>query len=475
MKERRQRSRYRVGIGRAFRGVALTLAATGALAASPPANAQSLIEALAQAYRTNPVLDGARAQLRATNEGVPQALSNWRPTVTLSGSAGQRWQEVEPAGNDGSFDTQPRDVELSVNQPIYRGGRTTAQTNRAESEVRAERARLLAVEQDVLFSTATAYMDVWRDRSVLQLNINNEQVLARQLEASEDRFEVGEITRTDVAQSESRLDGATADRIQAEGNLTASAAVYEELVGSLPGELRPPPPLEGLPSSLEDTVAQSLEQNPAVIEADFLEEAASFQVRESFGELLPEASLTGRLRYNEEQGSPDSEREEAEILAQLVVPIYQAGFVSSQVRQAKQLASQRLLEIDEARRSSQQEAVSAWEALTTARAQIVSFQSQVEASSIALEGVRQENAVGTRTTLDVLDAEQELLDAQVNLVSAQRDEVVASFQLLTAVGRMNALELGLPVEIYDPTEDYREVRDSWFGLSAPGAETSNRD
>ncbi|MGP1253081.1 MAG: TolC family outer membrane protein [Kiloniellales bacterium] len=475
MSVRRQRSRCRKQKGRAVRSLAVALTAGCLAIASTPASAQTaqtLVEALALSYRTNPTLESARSQLRATNEAVPQALSNWRPTVTLSGSAGQRWQEVEPSA-DSSFDTQPRDVELSVNQPLYRGGRTVAQTNRAENEVLAERSRLTVIEQDVLFATATAFMDVWRDRSVLQLNINNEQVLARQLEASEDRFEVGEITRTDVAQSESRLAGATADRIQAEGNLTESAAIYEELVGELPGELRAPAPLEGLPSSLDDTVVQALERNPEVLQADFLERAADFQIRESIGDLLPEATLTGRLRYSEEQSSPDSEREEAEILAQLVVPIYQAGFVSSQVRQAKQLASQRLLEIDQARRNSQQQAVSAWEALTTARAQITSFQSQVEASSIALEGVRQENAVGTRTTLDVLDAEQELLDAQVSLVSAQRDEVVAGFQLLTAVGRMTAFELGLPVDIYDPVADYNEVRDTWFGLEAPGAVNRN--
>lgn len=475
MSERRQRSRCRKQKGRAARSLAAALAAGCFAMATGPASAQTaqtLAEALALSYLNNPTLESARAQLRATNEAVPQALSNWRPTVTLSGSAGQRWQEVEPA-QDSSFDTQPRDVELSVNQPLYRGGRTVAQTNRAENEVLAERSRLALVEQDVLFATATAFMDVWRDRSVLQLNINNEQVLARQLEASEDRFEVGEITRTDVAQSESRLAGATADRIQAEGNLTESAAIYEELVGELPGNLTAPAPLEGLPSSLDETVTQALERNPEVLQADFLERAADFQIRESIGDLLPEATLTGRLRYNEEQSSPDSEREEAEILAQLVVPIYQAGFVSSQVRQAKQLASQRLLEIDEARRNSQQQAVSAWEGLTTARAQITSFQSQVEAASIALEGVRQENAVGTRTTLDVLDAEQELLDAQVSLVSAQRDEIVAGFQLLTAVGRMTAFELGLPVEIYDPVADYDDVRDTWFGLEAPGAVNRN--
>jgi TolC family type I secretion outer membrane protein len=448
----------------------LAAAALAALGAAPlPAQAATLLEALAEAYATNPTLDAARAQLRAVNEQVPQALSNWRPTVTLSGQVGQRWQEVEPSarGTDSDFTTTPRSAELQVNQPLYRGGRTQAATDAAEAEVLSERARLAAVEQQVLLSTSAAFMDVWRDRAVLRLNINNERVLARQLEASQDRFEVGEITRTDVAQSESRLSRARASRIEAEGNLSRSEAVYEEFVGDVPGELRAPAPLAGLPQSLQQSIDQALSQNPEVVTAEFQERSAGFTVRETIGELLPEVSLTGQLGWNEELSTEDSERKEAAILAQLTVPIYQAGFVSSRVRQAKQIASQRRLEIEETRRNIRQEAVSAWEALTTARAQIASFESQVEAASIALEGVRQEAQVGARTTLDVLDAEQELLDAQVSLVSAQRDEIVAGFQLLSAVGRLNAFELGLPVDIYDPVDDYLDVRDDWFGLDAP--------
>ncbi len=469
MTERRQRLRHWIGGHRPGAFTTAAVVAVG-LALTPHAvSAQTLVDALAQAYRGNPTLESARAQLRATNEAVPQELSNWRPTVSLSGSIGQRWQETKSSVGDDDFDTQPRAAELSVNQPLYRGGRTVAGTNRAENEVLAERARLAAVEQEVLLASAAAFMDVWRDRAVLRLNENNEQVLTRQLEASQDRFEVGEITRTDVAQSESRLSRARASRIEAEGNLTASEAVYEELVGAVPGELRAPAPLQGLPESLQTSVERALEQNPEVLTAEFQERAAGFEVRQTEGELLPEVSLSGSLGYNEELSSPDSERKEAEILAQVVVPIYQAGFVSSRVRQAKQIASQRRLQIDEIRRNIQQEAVSAWEALVTSRAQIQSFQSQVDAAAIALEGVRQENAVGTRTTLDVLDAEQELLDAQVSLVSAQRDEIVAGFQLLAAVGRLNAFELGLPVDIYDPVTDYEKIRDSWFGLDAPGA------
>ncbi len=436
-------------------------------------NAQTLLEALATTYNSNPTLAAARAQLRQTNEQVPQELSNWRPNVSLTTSAGIATQRSETpttraTGTDSFEGTRPLSVDLTVTQPLYRGGQTVAGTERAENEVYAERARLASTEQQVLLNAASAFMDVWRDVAVLGLNRNNEQVLARQLQASQDRFEVGEITRTDVAQSESRLSGATADRVQAEGNLRASRATYEEIIGTAPGTLRPPGPLQGLPASSQETVATAREQNPDVIAAEFSQRAADRSVRQTFGALLPSLDLVGELTHSDESSIPDSSADSGTLLAQLTVPLYQQGAVYSQVREAKQLLSQRRLQLDEARRTAEQDAVAAYEALATARAQILAFQAQVESAQIALEGVRQENAVGARTVLDVLDAEQELLDAQVSLVGAQRDEIVAGFQVLAAQGRLNAVELGLPVEVYNPVVDYQAVRDKWFGLSAPG-------
>lgn len=446
--------------------------AGGLLWSSQP-QAQTLVEALATTYNSNPTLAAARAQLRVTNEEVPQELSNWRPSVSLTTSAGVASERSSTptsraSGTDGFEGLQPLSADLTVTQPLYRGGRTVAGTERAENEVYAERARLASTEQAVLLSAATAFMDVWRDEAVLRLNINNEQVLARQLQASRDRFEVGEITRTDVAQSESRLSRATAQRVESEGNLRASRATYEEIVGTAPGTLRPPGPLSGLPDSSAATVAAALNQNPDVIAASFSQRAADRSVRQNIGTLLPSLDLVGELTHAEETSIPDSDADSGTLLAQLSMPIYQQGFVSSQVRQAKQLLSQRRLELEESRRTAEQDAVDAFQALETARAQILAFQAQVESAQIALEGVRQENAVGARTVLDVLDAEQELLDAQVSLVGAQRDEIVAGFQVLSAEGRLNAVELGLPVEVYDPELDYLAVRDKWFGLSAPG-------
>ncbi len=434
-----------------------------------PAAAQTLEEALASTYRTNPTLKAARAQLRSVNENVPQALSNWRPTVTLSGSVGQAHENFqEPV--DTSDDSTPLEASLVVVQPLYRGGRTVAGTQRAENQVESERARLKSVEQSVLLDGATSYMDVWRDQSVLRLNISNEQVLLRQLEASQDRFDVGEITRTDVAQSESRLATATADRIAAEGNLTASRAAFQRTVGIVPSELLQPPPAEGVPGDQETVINQSLQNDPRVVQAIFDERAAERTVREVIGELLPTVQLRGELRHADETFASDTESQSAEILAEVTVPLYQQGEVSSRVRAAKQAQSQRRLEVDQTRRQVRQDAIDAWEDLQTAEAQIVSFQAAVRSNEIALEGVRQENAVGARTILDILDAEQELLDSQVGLVRAQRDALVAGFAILAAIGRLTAEDLGLPVEIYDPLEDYQRVRNRWFGLSAPAAD-----
>jgi TolC family type I secretion outer membrane protein len=319
----------------------------------------------------------------------------------------------------------------------------------------------------VLSQAVTAYMDVWRDQAVLQLNINNERVLQRQLEATNDRFEVGEVTRTDVAQAESRLSSATADRIQAEGNLTTSRAVFQEVVGFAPGILDAPPPVGALPPSLEQTLVQARQANPAIVSATFAERAAQNQVRVVFGELLPTVSLSGELSHEEDQFTSGSESDQAAILAQVTVPLYQSGFVSSRVREAKQVANQRRLEVADIRRNVDQLAISSWQALGTARAQIDSFQSAVRATDIALDGVQQENLVGARTVLDVLDAEQEFLDARVNLVVAQRDEIVASYQVVSAIGRLTAADLQLPVDAYDPEADYEAVRDRWFGISIP--------
>lgn len=463
------------------RGAVRSLLLAGSLCLVLPGTVQAeefqLLEALSTAYETNPRLKAARAELGVVNEQVPQALSGWRPTVQVTASAGKERSFSEGGGfasgvggSSGRVQetTTPRQGAIEIVQPLYRGGRTVAGVERAENEVQAQRFRLENTEQTVLLDAVTAYMDVWRDMAEVRLNENNEQRLQRQLEATRERFEVGEITRTDVAQAESRLAGARAERIAAEGRLRSSRAVFREVIGREPaGDLTAPETVEGLPESLSAAISQAEENNPSVQAAAFDERASERQVREREGELLPEIQLRGRLSAGRETSFAGSETESASIVAEVTIPIYQAGLVSSQVREAKQVNNQRRMEREVSRRNIRQETVTAWEEWTSSQAQITSLQSQVEAAEVALEGVRQENAVGARTVLDVLDQEQELLDAQVSLVRARREDIVASFRLLSAIGRLTAPELGLDVDYYDPREDYKAVRDSWFGLSVP--------
>ncbi len=444
----------------------LTVVAAGLAAAQPfPVAAQGLNDSLTAAYRSNPTLLAARAELGSVNEGVPQALSDYRPEVLIDASLGLQRRDTNSLSPE---TTEPLVAELTVDQPLYRGGRTVAAVAGAEALVNAGRAELIAVEQAVLLDAAVAYMDVWRDQAVLRLNEGNEEVLTRQLEATQDRFDVGELTRTDVAQSESRLARATATRIASEGDLAASRAVFEEVVGLAPGVLEAPSALDGLPGSRDEAVEAALEANPELTGARFTEEAARHQIDVARGQLYPELSLTGEASHSEETATQDSETQRLLGQVEITVPLYQRGLVSSQVRENKQRALQRRREIDEALRRAERLAVASWEQLKSTEAQRDAFGAEVRATEIALEGVRQENAVGARTILDVLDAEQELLDAQVSLVRARRDEIVAGFEVFSAMGRLTARNLALGIEIYDPEVDYRAVRDRWFGLEAPG-------
>ncbi|MFV3130043.1 TolC family outer membrane protein [Niveispirillum sp. KHB5.9] len=427
-----------------------------------PAQAQSLEDALAQAYQSNPTLDAARAQLRATDELVPQARSGFLPTISASGDVSRNLQKNGPAE---TYWTE-KSVGAEIVQPIFRGGRTVAAMSRAEALVQSQRASLLSTEQSLLLAAAQAYCDVVRDEAVLQLTINNETVLKRQLEASNDRFRVGEITRTDVSQSESRLALSTSNRIAAEGALNASRATFARLIGAVPQGLKQPAPLTGLPASLDATLALADQNNPLIVSARFAERAADAAVDQTAGELLPTVSLVGSYSRTWDRPGSLGDLDSGAIMARVSIPIYEAGATTARVREAKQTASQRRIQIDEAARNVRETGIRAWEALSTSRASIKSRNEQVRAANIALEGVRQEATVGSRTVLDTLDAEQELLNAQVELVRAQRDEVVASFQVKAATGELTVGALGLPVQIYDVETHYNSASSKIWGLSA---------
>jgi TolC family type I secretion outer membrane protein len=445
------------------------LAAVAACALIPAsAGAMTLSEALSAAYNNNPTLLAERAQLRATDEQVPQALSGWRPTVQATGSIGGGWSDTnsDDVLGGGSRSSVPRSVGLSVSQPVYQGGRTVAATARAENLVQAERARMVAIEQQVFTDAITAFMDVVQNQAVLDLSVNNEQVLRRQLEASNDRFRVGEITRTDVAQSESRLALAISDRIQAENNLEASRAAFERVVGEPPGRLDAPADRVALPSNRQEALTLSAQNNPTVVSALFTEAAAREAVRQVRGELLPDLRIVGNVQRNEDQSISGRISNSASVTAQITVPLYEAGSVYSRTREAQQTVAQRRSQVDDARRVAVQQGTTAWETLQSNRARVESLRSSIRAAQIALEGVQQEAAVGSRTVLDILNAEQELFNARVNLVRAQRDQLVSEFQVAAATGRLTASDLNLPVQLYDVDKHYQAVRNKWIGFDA---------
>ncbi len=445
----------------------------GVLLVGSPVAAQTLTEAFAYAYNNNPQLLGQRALLRATDETVPQALAGWRPTVTFTGQAGfnRTGFEQPNAVTGASTPTQfgsfvSKSVGLQAVQPVYRGGRTEAQTRQAINTVQASRAQTLAVETQVFQSVATSYLDVVRDQTLVEVTRNNEQVLRKQLQATQDRFRVGEVTRTDVAQAESSLAQATAQRITAEGNLEVSRANFGRVVGHPPGRLLMPRQRPALPASREEAQALAANNNPNVIAASFNELAARDNVDLVRGQLMPQIAIVGDLNrsFSPSFTQRNSRIDTASVVARMTVPLYEGGAVYAQTRAAQQTVGQRRSQVDDARRAAVQTATQNWETLHAARAAIASFGIAVRAAQIALEGTQQEALVGSRTVLDVLIAEQQLFTTQSQLVTAQHDAALAEYNLTAAAGRLIAPELKLPVKLYDMERHYKSVKDKWVGF-----------
>lgn len=449
------------------RRLALRLAGafvSSAIGVNAAAAADTLTDALSKAYATNPQILAERAKLRATDEGVSQALGGWRPTITATGSGG-----VQKQVSDSTFPQeqyrQPRTANLTIQQPLYRGGRTTAGTRQAENNVLAERARLALAEEQVLLNVVTAYMNVVQAQSVLDLDHNNEDRLRRQLQAAQDRFSAGQVTKTDVSQAEAALSGAIADRIQAEGDLATARTVYRNVVGDEPGTLTAPPPVPNLPADVDATVAAAIAANPNVLAANYAEQASRANIDVVRGALLPTLSLNGTVqREDDTLSTPNRWRDTYTALLQLQIPIYQAGIIYSQLRAAYETDRQNRELLDQASRDARQSATTAWDALVTARARISSLQDQIQSDRTALEGVQQEALVGSRTVLDILNAEQTLLNSEVSLVRSQHDATIAAYQVRSAVGTLTASGLQLPVALYDPTKNYKDVRGKWFGV-----------
>lgn len=452
----------------------LGLAALTGLAA-PAAQAESLTDILGEVYRSNPEITSERAALRATDELEPQARAGYLPTISIDSSVTETHSDDDV---DGGSRLSNQQASLSANQFLYRGGRTLAGIKQAQALIRAQRAQLLTVEQSVLLDAASAYYDVVRDQAVLGLTRNNVRVLAEQLQAARDRFEVGEVTRTDVAQAESRLERANADHETALGQLQISKAAIFRLLGRAPvGDLDAPGAVKSwmLPANLEEAVALAEVQNPIVMAARASHDASEYGIDLARGQLLPEVSLQGQLSAANNPSAFTDEQTSASVSVQASVPLYQAGAVHSQIREAKQTASQNFLSIEQALRTAREQAIASWESLVSSRATIRSRKAQVRASELALEGVREESIVGSRTTLDVLDAEQELLDAEVSLVQAERDEWVAITQLLSATGQLTPELLALDVDPYNPDAHYNRVHKQWWGTATLDEELPSED
>jgi outer membrane protein len=440
-----------------------------------PGVPHTLAEALAATYSTQPALLAERAKLRATDENIPQALAGWRPTVIMSATGG--WADGHSALSAGAplvrTDRLLGTAQVQLSQPLYTGGKTQANVNRAKNQVMQERANLISQEQTSFINVINAYVGdgqtagvgVIQSQQLLALAINNEQVLAKQLQATNDRFRVGEITRTDVAQAEASLATATAQRQQAEGNLQTARGTFKQVVGFYPpGNLVEPQPLALPVKTEQEALVLAAENQPLVIAALFNNAVAKDAVDVAFAQLMPQVSLIGQASENKNASLPRSETSGYQAVLQLSVPVYQGGAEYSAVRQAKQSAQQARQQLDDARRTAVQNAVSAWETLAAARAAAASTREAIRANEIALEGVEREAIVGSRTTLDVLNAQQTLLNSRVTLVQNLARIVYASYQVAAALGRLTARDLHLPVPLYDETAYYNAVKDRWAGL-----------
>jgi TolC family type I secretion outer membrane protein len=430
----------------------MTLLCTASLA-----QASSFTDALESAYERNPRITAERARLEQTDEGVSQALSNLRPNVSANYAVGKQRTTIN---NGDESDNIYQNQGLSISEPLFRGGATWSSYNAAKQRVRAGQFRLSGVEQQVLLDAITAYMDVVTSSSILELSRNNREVLQKQLTASQDRFQVGEVTRTDVAQSEARLSNAKAQVVAAEGQVISAIAAFERVIGHKPEKvLTLPDPLPELPAKLSEALERARATNPQLLSAVYEAKSAKYDIDTNIATLLPQVALVGSMNRQYGVGQPgQSQFAQDRIGVNVTIPLYQSGAEYSRVREAKSAARERQHQEIDTQQSVDEAVTQSWEQLETAVATINARQAQIEAAKISLEGVQAEQQAGSRTVLDVLDAEQELFVAKTQLVRSQRDRVVAAYTLAQNLGQLTPQMLGLKSEIYDPAAHYDSVK-----------------
>ena len=442
-----------------------------------PALADTIEAALVRAYQNNPQLNAQRATVRSTDENVPQALSGYRPRVSVTASTGYQYTDTNStAGGTPNAIVRteihganaPRSVGATVSQTLYNGQQTANRTRQAESQVSGQREALRALEQTVLLQAATIYMDYLRDAAIVEVQRSNVRVLEQTLKQTKDRFNVGEVTRTDVAQSEAQLAAGRTQQLTAESNLTTTRSNFRRIIGNEPEQLAPGSPVDRyLPSSLAAAIELGLVEHPNVTAAMFGIDVNYLQTKINEGALLPTVTFQASVQQTYEQTMTVFRTFGASAIANLTVPVYQGGAEYALIRQSKETLAQQRLVLEQTRDQTRAGVVQAWGQLLAGKAQVASAQSQVSASEIALNGVREEAKAGQRTTLDVLNAQQALVNARVALVTAQHDRVVASYAVLNGVGRLSPIVLNLPTTVYDPSVHYQQVRDSWFGVRTP--------
>jgi outer membrane protein len=466
----RDHARIHFHLGKRIGGASFALAL---LLSGHPAGAETLKEALAAAYLTSSQLQAQRFALRATDENAARARSGFRPNVSASAEYSARDNSVEfgsssgTSGIDPSFfgagKSYPKSYSVTLTQPVFRGFRTINAVRGAEAGIEAGREQLRSVEQQVLLAAVQAYEDVVRDLAMVRLRENNVKVLSEQLRAVENRFKVGEVTKTDVAQSTASLSGGKSDLIMARANLQVSRANYVRVIGHAPRHVRDGHPISRLlPRSVEKALKVGEGEHPDIIAAIYQERAQDHVIEQARGELLPQVNV--QASYNKTfNPQPGMDTQETTIVgAKVSVPLYQSGEVGARIRQNVELRSQLRRQIDVMRLQVRSNVSSAWSQLAAVKGQIVSYKAQAEATRIALEGVRQEEKVGQRTVLDTLNAQQAHLSSQVQLETAKHDHVVASYSLLSAIGRLSAASLRLPVATYDPTAHYNKVKNKFM-------------
>jgi outer membrane protein len=436
--------------------------------------------ALAKAYGGNPQLNAQRAIVRQNDEGVAQALSGYRPTLSATASVDRQYTNLTgvipplpptlPNGISYSAKgyTTPWSAGLTGQQTVFNGGQNANKVRKAESQVSAARETLRMMEESVLLAAATAYMDMSRDTANLEVQQNNIRVLERTLRDTRNRFSAGQVTTTDVAQAEAQLAAGEASLHAAESTLMTTRANYRRLIGVEPTHLAPAAPVDRLsPTNLNAAIAVGNVENPSITAALYGVDVAQLQVKIAEGALWPTLALQGSVQQQNYPNILQPNLFLGTVALNLTVPIYQGGVEYSAIRLDKETVGQQRLNVDQVRDQTRANVVQAWGQLQAAKAQIEAAIRQNDAAERALEGVRNEAQAGQRTTLDVLNAEQALVNARVSLIVAQHDRIVASYSLLSAVGRLSAQDLHLPVAIYDPTVHYQQVRDAWFGLRIP--------